>query len=466
MATGSGMMLLPLFKALGRVNSLHVGLRKFRRTGLGAYCFTTRQYSYRPQKLESSVNGSTTSTAMAHLTKIENGQKIEPTFSKQEMDNRLATLRDYMQTNGVEGVLFTSYHNINYYSDFLYLSMGRPYGLAVTMDKVTTISALVDWGHPWRRAHICDNVVYTDWHKDNFWRAVAQELAPSRSKVACEFDTMSVDNMNKFKLAVPDRDIVDIAEPIMMKRIKKSDEEIALIKSIAAISDVGGAAIVEAMDEGVPEYVVRDYAIDKMNEEIARKHPNSEFRDTWAWWQTGPVNTDGAHNPVTTRRLQKGDICIMNLFPIVSGYYAALERTAFLDHVPDEHLRLWNINCEIHRKGIQLIKAGVKCQDIALELNEIFAKYNLLETRSFGYGHSIGTLTHYYGREAALELREDVETVLEPNMCITMEPMIVMPIGQPGEGGYREHNIHIVTETGNEDITGFPFGPEHLVVKK
>ncbi|XP_072041308.1 creatinase-like [Amphiura filiformis] len=115
---------------------------------------------------------------------------------------------------------------------------------------------------------------------------------------------MSVDNMKKFKVSVPDRDIVDIAEPIMLKRIRKTDEEIALIKSIAAIAEVGGAAVLEAMDEGVPEYVVRDYAIGKMNEEIERKHPNSEFRDTWLWIQTGPVNTDGGHNPTTARRLQ------------------------------------------------------------------------------------------------------------------------------------------------------------------
>ncbi len=196
------------------------------------------------------------------------------------METRLATLRAHMQANDIEGVLFTSYHNINYYSDYLYLSMGRPYGLAVTMDKVTTISALVDWGHPWRRAHTCDNVVYTDWQKDNFWRAVAQELSQARGKVACEFDTMSVDNMKKFQQAVPERDVVDIAEPVMLKRICKSAEEIALLKSIAAIAEVGGAAVVEAMDEGTPEYVVRDYAIDKMNAEIARKHPNSELRDS------------------------------------------------------------------------------------------------------------------------------------------------------------------------------------------
>ena len=71
---------------------------------------------------------------------------------------------------------------------------------------------------------------------------------------------------------------------------------------------------------------------------------------------------------------------------------------------------------------------------------------------------------HYYGREAGLELREDIETVLVPGMVVSMEPMITVPEGEPGAGGYREHDMLIVTENGAENLTGFPFGPEHNVV--
>ena len=73
-------------------------------------------------------------------------------------------------------------------------------------------------------------------------------------------------------------------------------------------------------------------------------------------------------------------------------------------------------------------------------------------------------LCHYYGREAALELREDIETVLAPNMVISMEPMVMIPEGEAGAGGYREHDILLVTEGGNENLTEFPFGPEHNIV--
>jgi len=61
-------------------------------------------------------------------------------------------------------------------------------------------------------------------------------------------------------------------------------------------------------------------------------------------------------------------------------------------------------------------------------------------------------------------MREDVTTELKPGMVVSMEPMIIIPDGLPGAGSYREHDILVVTETGAENITGFPFGPESLVV--
>ena len=138
----------------------------------------------------------------------------------------------------------------------------------------------------------------------------------------------------------------------------------------------------------------------------------------------------------------------------------------FCDHVPtDRHLELWEINCEVHRRGLELIKPGARCSDIAQELNEMYLEHDLLKYRTFGYGHSFGVLCHYYGREAGLEIREDIETVLEPNMVVSMEPMITVPEGQPGAGGYREHDILVVRDTDSENITKFPYGPEYNIIK-
>ncbi len=397
------------------------------------------------------------------LKTIHNGEKVKGTFSKAEIESRLTKLRRHMAENRIDYALFTSIHNINYYSDFLYCSFGRPYGLVVSADAATTISANIDAGQPWRRSP-GENRVYTDWQRDNYFRAV-QELVKDGGTVGVEWDHLNLQNFEKLKAALPGSKPVDIAAGCMRLRMIKSAEEIAVITQGARIADIGGAACVEAIAEGVPEHEVALHSTQAMVLEIARTYPHAELMDTWTWFQSG-INTDGAHNPVTARRIKRGDILSLNCFPMIAGYYTALERTLFCEEASKEHLRLWEINCRVHDEGKKLLLPGNKCSDIARQLNEIYREHELLQYRTFGYGHSFGVLCHYYGREAGLELREDIDTVLQPDMVVSMEPMIMLPEGLPGAGGYREHDILVITPAGNENITRFPYGPAHNIVRK
>ena len=45
------------------------------------------------------------------------------------------------------------------------------------------------------------------------------------------------------------------------------------------------------------------------------------------------------------------------------------------------------------------IRPGARCSEIAEELNSILLELGMLELRTFGYGHSFGVISHYYGRE-------------------------------------------------------------------
>jgi creatinase len=390
-----------------------------------------------------------------------NGPKAAPTFSEAEMRRRLVAIRAEMARDAIDAALFTSYHAIAYYADFLHCAFGRRYGLVVTPEAATSISAGIDGGQPARRT-FGGNITYTDWRKDNWFHAVAT-LTRGVRRLGIEFDHVTLDTLTALKAAFPEMEFVDIAAPATRLRMVKSAEEIAHITEMARIADLGGAACVEAARVGAPEHEVALHATATMVREIAKTWPEAELLDTWTWFQSG-LNTDGAHNPVTSRRIARGDILSLNCFPMVAGYYVALERTLFAETATDENIRLWEINCAVHDRGKALLTPGRSCAEIARELNELYASHDLLKFRSFGYGHSFGVLCHYYGREAGLELREDCETVLEPGMVVSMEPMITIPEGLPGAGGYREHDILVLTEEGNRNITGFPYGPEHLII--
>ncbi|WP_026820116.1 aminopeptidase P family protein [Arthrobacter castelli] len=408
----------------------------------------------------------TSVSELERLKVLHNGSKQPLTFSDSEFERRLSGLRRIMAAKDLDAVVLTSYHGIKYYSDFLYTTFGRNYALVVTAEDSVSVTANIDAGMPWRTSYGA-NIVYTDWKRDNFYfglQEALRERGVKARRLGVEDDFLPLLTRQKIQGAFEGAELVDVSQDAMRQRMFKSAEEIEVIKHGARIGDLGGEAIKAAIREGISEYEVALIGTEAMVHEIAATFPDQEVRDTWVWFQSG-INTDGAHNWATTRKLQRGDILSLNCFPMTSGYYTALERTMFLGQPDQRSLELWNINVEVHNRGQELIKPGAVCKDIAAELNEIYVSHGLLPNRTFGYGHSFGVLSHYYGREAGLELREDIDTVLEPGMVVSMEPMITVADGQPGAGGYREHDILVVGEEDVENITKFGYGPEHNIIE-
>ena len=396
---------------------------------------------------------------------LKNGSRAKLPFTDQEYKNRLNKIRKTMSKNKIDMVILTSMHNVAYYTGFIYCSFGRPYGCIITEKKIITISANIDASQPWRRSN-CENIIYTDWKKDNFLRAIVSIIGKDEppKNIGIEEDHLTLEAMNKVRSIFNFSTFIDVSKDLMNLRMIKSEEEIEIIRNGARIADLGAEEIVRHIRPGESELEISIQGRDRMEREIAKTYPDAEYMDTWVWFQSG-INTDGAHNPKTNRKLKIGDILSMNTFPMISGYYTALERTLFLESIDDASLKAWEANVKVHKRGLELIKPGVKCSEICEELNNLFAELGYIEYRTFGYGHSFGMLSHFYGREAGLELREDIETVLEKNMVISMEPMIMIPEGKPGAGGYREHDILVINENSSENITKFPFGPEKNLIK-
>ena len=337
--------------------------------------------------------------------KLKNGEKAKLPFSNKEYQTRLENLRNIMNKNNLDMIILTSMHNIAYYTGFIYCSFGRPYGCVITNNKISTISANIDASQPWRRSH-SENIIYTDWKRDNFLKAIVSIIGrdqPPKS-IGIESDHITLEIKDKLNSLFSSSAFKDVSKDLMKQRMIKSFEEIELIKNGARIADIGGEEIVKNISVGESELEIAIAGRDKMEREIAKTYPDAEYMDTWVWFQSG-INTDGAHNPKTLRKLKSGDILSLNTFPMISGYYTALERTLFLKEVDDPSLKAWEANIKVHKRGLELIKPGAKCSDICNELNELFVETGYLQYRTFGYGHSFGVLSHFYGRESGLEFK-------------------------------------------------------------
>jgi len=111
-----------------------------------------------------------TSQTRPDFFSFQQGEKVLP-FSNDEYTNRLVGLRATMSAQNLDAVFLTSMHNVAYYSGFLYCAFGRPYACIITKNDCITVSANIDAAQPWRRS-IGENLVYTDWQRGNYWRAV------------------------------------------------------------------------------------------------------------------------------------------------------------------------------------------------------------------------------------------------------------------------------------------------------
>ncbi len=398
---------------------------------------------------------------MLHVMEWHNGDKAASPFSEQEMQRRQGDVLRWMAAHDVDAALFTSHHCIAYYSGWLYSGFGRKYGMVITPTAATTISSAIDGGQPWRQG-ACGNISYTDRRRDNYFCAVRQ-LTPKVRRLGIELDHVAVKFLRQLEAALPGVEFVDIGQASMWMRTIKSAEEHQLLRAGARICTLGGEAAVAAIAPGVAEFEVAIAATATMHRAIAASFPYMELMDGWTRFQSG-LNTDGAHNPVTDKRIQAGDVLSLSCAPMLYGYSTALERTLFCDHVDDASLDIWQRNLTVHRRGLELIRPGALCGDIARELGDLDRQCGLHEHRSGGYGHTIGLQSHHFGSDFEVGLREDSSAELRPGMVISLEPMVMLPEGLPGAGGYRECDVVIVTETGAETITRFPLGPDHNII--
>jgi len=205
---------------------------------------------------------------MLHVTRWHNGEKTYQPFTNGEMTRRSDAMMAIMGDLDIDACLFTSYHNVCYFSGFLYCQFGRRYGAVLSKDGVTTISAAIDGGQPWRRS-TGDNVTYTDWRRDSYFTAL-KDLLKGVKRLGIEFDHVNLDLKVLLEDHFPNVELVDCAAAAMDLRTIKSAEEHVLIRKGAEMCRVGGRAVMEAVKAGVgreaAHSAIKEHAVATVND--------------------------------------------------------------------------------------------------------------------------------------------------------------------------------------------------------
>ncbi|MEM7428000.1 MAG: aminopeptidase P family protein [Pseudomonadota bacterium] len=382
-------------------------------------------------------------------------------FSSGEMARRLSDAQAVMAEKGIDAIVLCSVHNTLYYSGFWMVPWGRYQGMVIPKEgEPAVIAPRIEFDRPHRMSIYEDVRIYWDSESpvDGIVKLIGEILAErgiTAGTIGFEETFASFEFYARMQSGLPGFALTPVAYDLMVSQKIKSAEELDIMRHGGQICDIGAQACVDAIREGISEVELQHIMIQAMETEICRRFPDEECDSTFAWFQSGPVNTTVAHALNTTRRIEPGDVLSLNVFPMIVGYYHLLERTLVYGPMSDEVRRLFEIQVEVHHSGISALKPGIRLGDIDEEfINPIYRRHGLLEARTFGTGHSFGIMCYWFGRDEIGEIRPYNDTILEPGMVLSIEPMIAVE----GVGGFKHADMFIVLEDGIEQLTNFDNG--------
>jgi len=158
---------------------------------------------------------------------------------------------------------------------------------------------------------------------------------------------------------------------------------------------------------------------------------------------SGTGSADIHHWP-TKRRIQKGEILMIDCGAVVGGHCSDCTRTFFIGNPPKVFMNRYREVLRAQEKAITKIKDGVKARMIDRAARNHLSCWRWGRTFRHGCGHGVGTAIH-----EVPNLKPNSPDILRTNMVVTVEPGIYMK----DWGGIRIEDMVAVKRSGREVLT-------------
>jgi Xaa-Pro aminopeptidase len=162
---------------------------------------------------------------------------------------------------------------------------------------------------------------------------------------------------------------------------------------------------------------------------------------------SGP-NSALPHARPTGRKLNRGELTVLDFGGVYDGYCVDLSRTVQLGAPADSQARLFEAVREAQDAAIRTVRPRLRASAIDAAARTVLERHGLGAAFGHGTGHGLGLEVHEEPRISRPSPRI-VDPVLEPGMVFTIEPGAYVP----GIGGVRIEDDVLVTEDGCEVLT-------------
>lgn len=238
-------------------------------------------------------------------------------------------------------------------------------------------------------------------------------------------------------LAKAGAELVSLKRGVEALRVRKDDEEIALLREACAVADRAFARLLPNVRAGRTEKEVARELEALMLEEGG---DGPSFETIVA---SGPNSAVPHHRP-TERVLAEGEFVKFDFGSVYRGYHSDMTRTVALAPLADWQRDVYDLVARAQAAGREALSVGASCGELDRVSREVIEAAGHGDDYTHSLGHGVGLEIH-----EAPTLRKGATDTLADRTPVTVEPGVYLT----GRGGVRIEDTLVVREDGPELLT-------------
>lgn len=293
---------------------------------------------------------------------------------------------------------------------------------------------------------------------------------PPDAVLGVEQDVLPYRLVESLKKNMDGVELRDLSPIILRQRFVKDDTEVDRIRGAIDLWKRGHEALMETLAAGVAEYEVaaameraaregggdgivwpRRWDSDLPAGGIVASGPNTWVVSGEAMTVTGVGLSRALPWGPSSRRLENGDLVVVDFCISREGYHCDMTRTYCIGKPTKEQQDLWDRLLELHLSVVEQVRPGVTGEELYLVSKGLAEKMGLAES-FMGVGAERGA---YIGHSIGLEVDEwpvlgaGSREPLPPGAVVTIEPKFMVP----GLGGVMVEDDILVRPDGHEVLS-------------
>jgi Xaa-Pro aminopeptidase len=272
-----------------------------------------------------------------------------------------------------------------------------------------------------------------------FLRALATGWPDGDLRVGFEDDDVTVRRHAKLRELLPDRiELVPAGGIVEEARLVKEPAEIERIRAAAALADEVYAWLQEIGIVGRTEREVAT-ALEHRMRELGAEGPS--FASIVASGERGAL----PHAQPADVPIARGTLVTLDIGARLDGYCSDCTRTWATGELPDDLAAAYALVRHAQAEAVAAVRPGPSGREVDAVARDIIAAAGHGEHFGHGLGHGVGLEIHEGPR-----LARTADAELAAGHVVTVEPGVYLP----GRGGVRIEDLVVVTEHGQEVLSG------------